>query len=270
MLKAAALFLLFDFVISSDPGGMSRGMLSQMELLIDPNPGLRPPEPVPAPEPAPLPQPSPLPSPEPRPRPAGAEETSAEGLHLSAKRPGRMIRHQGSEERGVREARLAQLTGVTDELVISRFDRADTDRNGKLSWGELRRFQAEVYRDFRYENNARALRPREFFVAGGGDCEDFAIFSAAMLTYWGWEAYVASLSTNPNDAHAVVFVRVDQPPSWASYYEVTAGPEDPRFETSGIFVPVDYDIVGGLSNAVTPGSKVTDIVVPREWYGLAI
>lgn len=34
-----------------------------------------------------------------------------------------------------------------------------------------------------------------------------------MLTYWGWDAYVVSMGTNDNDAHAVVLIKVDRPPS---------------------------------------------------------
>lgn len=266
LLNAAALFLLFDGVLTSDPGWMSRGILDQIEALIDPYPGLVRPEPEPEPDPLPPPQPEPQPDPQ----PSGVKDSLASALRATEGIAEEVPLREGAARRAIREARLFRSAGVTNELVISRFERADVDRDGELSWKELRRFQAEVYRSFRYESNATALRPEEFFVAGGGDCEDFAIFSAAMLAYWGWEAYVASLSTNPNDAHAVVFVRVKRVPSWASFYEVSAGPEDPRFAASGIFVPVDYDVVGGLSDAVTPGSTVTDIVVPTEWYGLAI
>ena len=44
--------------------------------------------------------------------------------------------------------------------------------------------------------------------------------------------------------------------------------DERRFAAIGTSVPVDYDLVGGVTNAVIPGSRVTDIVRPQEWYGL--
>lgn len=96
--------------------------------------------------------------------------------------------------------RLTRASGVTEEVVISRYDRADPDGDEELSWTEPKPFQKDVYRNFRYESNDSALRPG-----------------------------------------------------------------DPRFAASGTFVPVDYNVVGGLTDAVSPGSRVTDVAVPREW-----
>ncbi|MFP4409633.1 MAG: WYL domain-containing protein [Spirochaetaceae bacterium] len=325
LLKAAALFILFDFVIAEDPGTMSARVVEAVESAVD---SYEPPA-LPArvtslwggdeadsdfqlgPTPeraesetvaksvtvstsrelrvagAELPSQTVSADPEkvPSPAPAGWVRVSRHEYQGAAidlllrngegrfrvPRTGRSYDSLREARRAIRMDRLLRKGGVTDELVIKRYDRVDLDGDDELSWSELRQFQREVYRDFRYESNGKALRPEEFFVAGGGDCEDFAIFSAAMLTYWGWDAYVASMSTNDNDAHAVVFIKVDQPPSWASYYEIPSGTAgNPRFAASGTFVPVDYDVVGDVTNAVTPGSRVTDIVVVNAWYGLPI
>ena len=252
LLKAAAIFILFDFVITDDPGRMSGHIVEAVETMVDPHPGLNPPEALTDYSEDAEPRPAPAPTPSPKPVTVALPAETQEA------------------RKAIRIERLARKSEVTHELVISRYDRADLDHDDELSWRELRKFQEAVFRDFRYESNGKALRPDEFFMTGGGDCEDFAIFSAAMLTYWGWDAYVASMGTSDNDAHAVVFIKVDRPPSWASFYEIPGGTGNPRLAASGTFVPVDYDVVGGLSNAVTPGSTVTDIVVPREWYGLAI
>lgn len=270
LLKAAALFVLFDFVLTDNPGHMSdRVTETVVDLVVSTaavakaesaRPEAMEPEPVePEPEPG-----------HPDPEPVKVAPAATFGVSASRVREAELPEPPVKTAQAVRADRLARVSGVTDELVISRFDRADLNRDDELSWHELKRFQREVFRDFRYENNATALRPEEFFVAGGGDCEDFAIFSAAMLTYWGWEAYVASMGTSQYDAHAVVFVKVDHAPSWASSYEITAAETNPRFAAGGTFVPVDYDVVGGITNAVSPGSTVTDIVVPRQWYGLRI
>lgn len=60
----------------------------------------------------------------------------------------------------IRIDRLARQSEVTDGFVISRYDRADLDGDDELSWSELKQFQREVYRVFRYENNGKALRRR--------------------------------------------------------------------------------------------------------------
>jgi predicted transglutaminase-like cysteine proteinase len=312
LLKAAAIFILFDFVITDDPGRMSGRLVEAVESMVDPHPGLHRPTAITDVSERDAARPVPTPSPEPLTVAVSTEtQEAARAFNVSASRvrevenlslpPGWSrisveeyhgvaidglirdgeyryhVRRTDGTHASLREARkairierLARKSEVKHELVISRYDRADLDHDDELSWRELRKFQEAVFRDFRYESNGKALRPEEFFLTGGGDCEDFAIFSAAMLTYWGWDAYVASMGTNDNDAHAVVFIKVDRPPAWASFYEIPKGTGNPRFAASGTFVPVDYDVVGGLSNAVTPGSTVTDIVVPRAWYGLAI
>lgn len=84
------------------------------------------------------------------------------------------------------------------------FRKADLNGDGKLDWGEIKEFQAVVYRKFPYRANAKVLSPDEFIEAGGGDCDDFAAFSASLLKSYGYEAYVLTLAEGEGDAeHAV-------------------------------------------------------------------
>lgn len=61
------------------------------------------------------------------------------------------------------------------------YARADLDGDGALCWKEIRAFQKRVVYTFEYQENRTALSPEEFIRNGGGDCEDFALFTAELV-----------------------------------------------------------------------------------------
>lgn len=89
----------------------------------------------------------------------------------------------------------------------SLFRSFDEDRNGELTWTEIRRFQAWVSDNLTYSYNRSVLTPEQFRQQGTGDCDDFAAFSCAFLREFGYEAYVAVLSNGDDQQlHAVAAV----------------------------------------------------------------
>jgi hypothetical protein len=121
--------------------------------------------------------------------------------------------------------------------------------------------------EFRYESNDIALRPDEFLHAGGGDCDDFALYSAGLLRFWGWEPYLGCLSPGRGkEGHAICLSYEDGSFSSSfTYFDVTAGStEDGSPLKRGRYVPIDYDCVGELSNAAGKSWKLTEIYVPEK------
>ena len=59
------------------------------------------------------------------------------------------------------------------------FSGADEDKSGSLSWFELEDFQKKIFSKYKYIQNDIALRPDLFVKNGGGDCDDWALLSAA-------------------------------------------------------------------------------------------
>jgi len=116
---------------------------------------------------------------------------------------------------------------------------------------ELEAFQAKLDREFRYLNNETALRPDQFVAQGGGDCEDWALMACGLLRYWGWECYIGCYAPpGGQEAHAVWCAPAAAPP--------------------GQYVPVDYEVVGGLSEATGRHYRLTRLFEPEELYGLTI
>lgn len=156
-------------------------------------------------------------------------------------------------------------TGFDDPELIALYIAADHDANGEVSWDEVRRFQSLLDRDFEYLHNHKALRPTEFMSAGGGDCEDWALMTAGMLRFWGAPVYVGSL-TSSEGRHAVALVRTDDVPQYSHPIDIETG----GYLPPGRYVPIDYDHVGTLSNAVAGTYTVNWIRVPEELFGLAM
>ena len=84
------------------------------------------------------------------------------------------------------------MTGIAESELETLYERADTDGNGCLAWAELSSFQARLARTYAYLSNEPALRPDQFMRSGGGDCEDWALFTCGLLRYWGWDPWVGS------------------------------------------------------------------------------
>ena len=148
---------------------------------------------------------------------------------------------------------------------------ADRDRDGYLCWEEIRGFQRSLTRRYRYLRNTTALRPDQFLSQGGGDCEDWALVTCGLLRYWGWESYVgAFFPPDGGDGHALCLVRWAEPPRGFDCLRVAGGVStwDGKAVRPGYYVPVDYELVGGTSNAVRPGWRLKCFYTPEAIYGL--
>lgn len=168
--------------------------------------------------------------------------------------------------------KLEQTTGITDDNVVDSFVAADADKSSSLSWAEIGAFQRRLRRDYTYMENETALRPDQFIAAGGGDCEDWSLVTAELLRFWRHEAYIGSIRS-PDDrrGHAVCLVRVSQKPPRYMYYRFTeSGSFGGSHIKAGYYIPIDYEQVGALTNAVEPGWELRHIYMPESIYGLAM
>ena len=68
---------------------------------------------------------------------------------------------------------FVEVTGIDDEGLLAIYIDADVNKNGILSWEEIKSFQMKINREYNYILNETALRPDEFVKEGGGDCEDW-------------------------------------------------------------------------------------------------
>jgi hypothetical protein len=133
----------------------------------------------------------------------------------------------------------------------------------------LQAFQRRLVRDVPYRNNAVAYSPDAFVSAGSGDCEDFALFTCGLLRFWGIDSYLGSLQHDSvATGHAITLIPVSTVPEGFLYWELDGGFTAAAGGPPGIYVPVDYDHVGGLSNAVGPGWTLRWIRRPESVYGL--
>lgn len=161
--------------------------------------------------------------------------------------------------------------GFFDAALTSRYLDADLNGSGRLSFDELKVFQDRTFRTFRYEANEFALRPDEFLATGGGDCEDFALYTAGLLRFWGWEPYIASFAGSKDGyGHAVCLSYEEGAfPAGYAYFQIDSWTtEDGSALKPGSYVPIDYDHVGSLSDAVLPGWKLRSVYTPEKTWGL--
>jgi hypothetical protein len=225
----------------------------------------------------------PISKPSPPPKPA-LEETKIAGYTL------RTVRNSGKERfevpefglvttskleavSAIRLPQFVEAMGFFDPELASRYLEADLNGSGRLGFEELKVFQEKTYREFRYLSNETALRPDEFIAAGGGDCEDFALYTAGLLRFWGWEPYIGSLASSRNTTGHAVCLSYEEGafPKGYTYFEIDAWTtEDGSPLNAGKYVPIDYDHVGALSNAVGPGWKLRSIYVPEKAWGLTM
>jgi hypothetical protein len=164
-----------------------------------------------------------------------------------------------------------QATGIVDDDLESRYAAADLDRDGYLGWSELEAFQARLVREFRYRANPTALRPDQFVAQGGRACEDWALMSCGLLRYWGWDCYVGRYApAGGQEAHAVCLVRGERRPARYGYVTVDHSLAWESLAPPGEYVPVDYDVVGGLSEATGRHWRLTRLYEPEKLYGLTL
>jgi hypothetical protein len=217
------------------------------------------------------------------PKPA-LEETTIAGYVLKTIRSGGLERFEIPELGVITRIKLEAVsairlpifiesTGLFDPELVGRYLDADLNGSGRLSFDELKVFQDRTYRDFRYEPNELALRPDQFLKAGGGDCEDFALYTAGLLRFWGWEPYIASFAgSRTSIGHAVCFSYEEGAfPKGYTYYEISSwATEDGTALRPGKYVPIDYDHVGSLSGAVGSGWKLRSVYIPEKAWGLTM
>jgi len=171
-----------------------------------------------------------------------------------------------------RTARFSQATGVNSGELAGRYAAADIDKNELLSWAEIETFQRTLSLSCSYEANETALRPDEFFAAGGGDCEDWSLVTAGLLRFWGYRSYIGSLrSPDDRQGNAVCLVwSEEKPPRFVYYHFEESGTFNGTHVEAGFYIPVDYDTIGALTNAAGPDWKLERMYVPEKIYGAAM
>lgn len=153
-----------------------------------------------------------------------------------------------------------------DQAVRRYFDGFDANADGVIDWGEIETFQQTVFESFEYRHNQRVLDPAEFIYHRGGDCDDFATFSAAFLEYHGYDAYVMAVEQkgDPTSAHAVAALYLGEHTYEAGYQSVSGGAlYTGGTHPSGNYVMIDYWRVGGTIDhydTVTDVARVDGLV----------
>ena len=171
-----------------------------------------------------------------------------------------------------RAAAFELATGVHSALLEQIYASADSNGNSRLSWEELAAFQRAATSRFEYVSNEMVLQPDEFITQGGGDCDDWAELTCGLLRYWGWDPYVGCFeSPLKKVGHAVCLVRVTEVPAGFKYYSAAETMALRGSSASGgRYIPVDYDVVGGTSRAMSRGWRLAGIYVPELIYGDAM
>jgi len=165
------------------------------------------------------------------------------------------------------------MTEIDDPILFEVYRGADTNGDDRLSWSELEAFQRWVYRGFRYEHNGTALAPDRFGAVGGGDCEDFALYTCGLLVFWGYECYIGVFAPPGQPysriAHAVALMVVDDPERYplsidlSDWYSASV-PASARKKT---VIPIDYDVVGGFTNATPDPWALYTVYEATSIYG---
>ena len=171
----------------------------------------------------------------------------------------------------LRSNRYRNATGFGSTRLLDIYKSADTNYDNILSWQEIDRFQQTINREFSYEYNDAALNPEEFLISGGGDCEDWSLFTCGMLRFWGYTSYVGVIDGgNGTGLHAIALFYKKTPPANKSfrYYKLDTSR---RFSEvtipPGCYLPIDYNHAGSFSNASRPDSPLRYVYIPEEIYG---
>jgi len=223
-----------------------------------------------------------VPKPTPTPPPPALEEVKLGGLILRIHRdssgtwyevPARGYVGKNKKEaiKAIRVPNFTNYTGITDTALIARYLAADTDNNGKLSYRELENFAKNMQTYVTYKSNDIALRPDIFLAEGGGDCEDFALYVAGLLRFWGWQPYIACFDPPVGSGHAVCFSYEGSggfPKSYNWYTLSGKKTWDGTLLPDGKYIPIDFEYVGKLSNAVGEGWELRHIFIPEKIWGL--
>lgn len=152
--------------------------------------------------------------------------------------------------------------------VLHEYRTKDADGDGTISWVELMAFLNKWWYIFDYRDNAYAMHPNEFFFSATGDCEDFAIFVADFLRYWGFPAYVGVVESDAG-RHAVALVQVPSTPEpYDVIYLDVAEPVHGEVVPEGHYLIIDYTKVGGFSPGTVEGAWwLAEVWPPSVLYG---
>ncbi|MBN2681755.1 MAG: hypothetical protein JXR58_04555 [Bacteroidales bacterium] len=154
------------------------------------------------------------------------------------------------------------VTGITDETLEKMYINADKNKNGLLSWPEIEVFQKMIVAKYKYFITDTVLSPDNFIKMGGGKCDDWSLMTAGLLRFWNYEPYIARFGRTKVIGHALCLVKTTEKiPSGYMYYEIENNPVLP----SGNYIPIDYDVVGGLS-AIDGRWKISHVYVPESMY----
>lgn len=177
---------------------------------------------------------------------------------------------EGWKNRMIERSRAFRAaTGNQDSEVLKYYIQADTNYDDVLSWPEIGAFQKALYRDFTYQYNDTALRPDKFVSSRGGDCEDWALFTCGLLTFWGYTSYVGSVDGNGGGGHALtLFYKKTKPANHQYHYYYF--PVDTRMSgldlPAGYYLPIDYNHTGTFSSASIQDSPLRWVYEPRSIY----
>lgn len=160
-------------------------------------------------------------------------------------------------------------TGLYDRTLMQIYMNADSDRNGHLSWREVAEFQRNTYRTYAYRYNNTALDPSDFFREGGGDCEDFALYTCGMLRFWGWNCKVAGFyPPGGGYGHAIAMVWSAAPINGYGYIRIDKGRAvGNTYMQAGYWIPIDYDSIGDYSSAMGDDWELWNLDDPEDLYG---
>ncbi len=184
-----------------------------------------------------------------------------------------------SLKRKINDALFQRRTGIVSTTLCNIYARADLNGDLHLSLREIKTFQKMLNKRYRYISNRRALRPDEFIKQGGGDCEDWALMTAGLLSYWGYSAYIGALMNKQySKGHAVCLLYSSQkPPKGVQYLKITKNDPLRMYNSEikpGYYIPIDYTVVGGYSNAILSRKKgkwyYGAIYVPERIYGIVM
>jgi hypothetical protein len=162
-----------------------------------------------------------------------------------------------------------EITGITNTTLEEMYARADSDRDGAISWPEVAAFQRKLVREYRYTENTTALRPDQFIAKGGGDCEDFALVTAGLMRFWNWQPYIAGFGPDgPGYGHAICMAYSQRIPAGYTYYTIRGHTTEYGSPIKpGKYIPVDYDHIGSTSDAMGGNWRLWNMYVPEKIYG---
>jgi hypothetical protein len=108
---------------------------------------------------------------------------------------------------------------------------------------------------------------------GEGIARTSPVYTAGLLRFWGWEPYIGILAPEDKSlGHAVClsYEEASLPKGFAFFMLESWTAQDGTGLKAGAYVPIDYQHVGSLSNAVGEGWLLREVYLPEKVYGLTM